>query len=393
MTDAALIIAGLRARWVQSMLSFLLVFAAVTVCVIAILARDHADRNLSGGNKADIVIGAKGSPLQLVLSTLYHIDIPPGNIDGDEMQRWQKHKSVKMAVPLALGDNMAGYRIVGTTQDYLTLYNARVTTGLIWQKPFDAVIGAGVAGNLSLDIGARFTGAHGLGPGGHAHKDDHYTVTGILAPTGTVIDRLILTPIETVQDIHSHGHDHDHAEHDITAILIKTRSPLDNMNLPRQINRESDLMAAVPAMETARLFSLFGVGFQTMTSIGLIVLALALFSIFAGLAGHFETRLRDLALLRALGFSRRRVFALMTGESMAITLTGLLAGFGAGHGFFHLLCTHLPALRDSGATALTFPPEEMAIMAFVILAGFLAGLYPSIKAAWVDPANLLSKEG
>jgi len=306
MKDRALIISSLQSRWLNSTLSILLTAFGVMLAVIILQFGHHIQNRMSAdGRGIDIVVGAKGSPLQLILSTVYHVDIPTGNITYHDAERWMKHPKVKTAIPLALGDNWKGYRIVGTTPDYMTHYNAQLSKGRHWNKPFEAIIGA----DIPLGLGREFSGAHGLSNGGHVHENEHYTVVGRMSKTGSILDRLILTSLDSVLEIHGletvkphntdhketslDGHDnhqhhteeehkdnHDHEGHDdhkdephkdhdhhkeagepeITALLLKTRSPIANINLPRLINRDTALQAANPALEMARLTSMLGLG-------------------------------------------------------------------------------------------------------------------------------------
>ncbi len=177
------------------------------------LVKDQFLRNLAG---IDLVVGAKGSPVQLILSSLFHMDVPTGNISLDEANRLSNHPMVRKAVPISLGDNYQGIRIVGTTPAFGDLYGADLATGSWFEHPFEAVVGSVASKNGGLQIGSPFSGRHGFTEHGHQHDEDIYTVTGILAPTGTIIDFLILTSLDTYWLIHSendHEHHDDHDDH------------------------------------------------------------------------------------------------------------------------------------------------------------------------------------
>ena len=162
----------------------------------------------------DLVVGAKGSPLQLILSSVLHIDAPTGNIPLDEVKKVQQNPLVKQTIPIALGDNYKGFRIVGTNSNYLQLYGCKFETGNLFAKPLDAVIGANVAEKTNLKIGDTFTGVHGFMDEGHSHGEFSYTINGVLKKSGNVSDNLILTPVESVWMVHSHNHEHnEHCEH------------------------------------------------------------------------------------------------------------------------------------------------------------------------------------
>jgi putative ABC transport system permease protein len=423
MNDLTLIGSSLKSRWLNSLLSVFLTAFGVMLALLIIQFGHHIQNRLSAdGQGIDIVVGAKGSPLQLILSSVYHIDIPTGNIPYDEAQKWMKHPQIKTAIPLALGDNWKGYRIVGTTPDYMKHYGAKLARGQVWDEAFEAVAGSSVG----LKIGDEFTGAHGLMEGGHVHEDEHYKITGVMKPTGTVLDRLILTSLNSVLDIHGlesieehehHHHDHEeahedhkddhhahehhdhgHEEHDneesgepeITALLLTTKSPIANINLPRSINRESALQAANPALEMARLTSMLGLGSQSFAALSTILIAIAALSIFAGLAGSLENRMGDLAVLRAVGYSKRRVFKIITCEGMMIVICGLALGLIMGLGGFVAAAHIITPLHASGA-GVSITPDFILVMVAVLLAGLVAALLPAYRASRVDVARQLSR--
>ncbi len=439
MRDFNLIFLSLKSRWLTSTLSIFLTAFGVMLALIIIQFSNHVQNRLSADGKGiDIVVGAKGSPLQLILSSIYHLDIPTGNISYKDAQKWMKHPHVKMATPLALGDNWKGYRIVGTTKDYLNHYHADLANGKIWNKSFEAIAGSATG----LKTGDEFAGAHGLSNGGHAHDNELYKVTGTLTPTGTVLDRLILTSLDSVLEIHgqeavehtphkekktshtNHGHHHDshsttktkkkhdHNEHkskhghhkgephnkreeshkpaEITAILIKTKTPIANINLPRSINRDSALQAATPALEMARLTSMLGLGSQSFTALSTLLIIIASLSIFAGLAGSLENRMVDLAILRAIGYSKVRIFKIITGEGIVITLCGIALGLVMGAIGFSLMSEIIAPLKASGAS-FHFTSDFILVFLAVLLAGLIAAALPAIRASSIDVAQQLSR--
>ena len=263
------------------------------------------DRDAAG---IDLVIGAKGSPLQLILSTVFHIDIPTGNISVADAGQVIAEPVVKRAIPLALGDSYKTFRIVGTNPAYIDLYSASLNTGRLWNAPQEAVVGAEVARITGLRPAAMFAGSHGLTEGGGGHADHPYTVVGVLKPTGSVIDRLIITSVESVWRVHEHAQstvapskDHDHADHEdgkeVTAYLIQYATPLAAASFPRIVNANSGLQAASPAMETARLFNLLGFGVAAMKAFALIMMLCAAMGIFVGLMNALDETQRKQAVL------------------------------------------------------------------------------------------------
>jgi len=426
MKEATLILSSLKSRWLNSLLSVFLTAFGVMLALIVIQFGHHVQNRLGvDGKGIDIVVGAKGSPLQLILSSVYHVDIPTGNIPYDDAEKWMRHPQVKTAIPLALGDNWKGYRIVGTTTAYMRHYDTELSDGKAWSKSFEAVAGSSVG----LSLGTSFVGAHGLTEGGHVHEDEKYTVVGVMKPTGTVLDRLILTSLDSVLELHGHEgvehthdghdhahhhhddegaehHDHDHHHHDhedgeeaeehdhaaepeITALLLTTKSPIANINLPRSINRETALQAASPAFEMARLTSMLGLGSKGFTALSAVLIVIATLSIFSGLAGSLDNRMGDLAVLRAIGYSKGRLFRIIAAEGMAIVVTGLALGLALGVWGFTLMIKIVAPLAASGAaTGLSL---DMALIALAVLAaGLAATLLPALRAARVDAARQLS---
>src|SRR5918995_6948073 len=196
-------LAYIRARALNAALNLVLLALGVGMIVLLLLfSAQLEDRLTRDARGIDLVIGGKGSPLQLVLSSIYHVDFPTGNIPLAEAGRWAGHPLVAEAIPLALGDSLAGFRIVGTEHAYAAHYGAEPAAGRLWQEPFEATLGALVAANTGLGVGERFVGSHGLAPGGPAHGEHSYTVVGVLEPTASVLDRLGLTPIESVWLVH-----------------------------------------------------------------------------------------------------------------------------------------------------------------------------------------------
>lgn len=191
----------------NTVLSIILLTASVAIITLLILLQkqfeENFDNNIDG---IDLVLGAQGSPLQLILSAVYQVDAPTGNIDYAEAKKWMDNPFVATAIPLAFGDNYQGYRIVGTTPDYLTKYGAAVKQGRVFAKNFDVVVGSTIAQKLNIKVGDKFFGSHGDAAEGDVHDEHAYVVSGIASPTGKVVDNLILCNIPSVWAMHDHEH-------------------------------------------------------------------------------------------------------------------------------------------------------------------------------------------
>lgn len=408
--------------------ALLLAIAVATLVMLLQFAQQAGERFERDARGIDLVVGAKGSPLQLVLSSVYHIDVPTGNIPLAELARLRTDPGVARVVPLALGDNFEGFRIVGSDQQLLALYDARIASGRSFAKPSEVVLGAEVARRTGATLGQKFIGSHGLDTGeedGQGHDHAPFETVGILAPSGTVLDRLILTSIESVWDVHgiAHDHDADHAEHhedgehedhadetheahdhddapkasvpgmepEITALLVRYRNASAALRLPTQINRQSALQAAAPAVEAARLLGLFGSIIEGARLFGWLLAFSAGLSLFVALWSATRAREGDLALLRVMGARPAMVFGTILFEGLMIAAIGALGGIAAAHALIALAAASFPTLGELGLSALRFLPGEGAILLAALAIGLLAALIPAIRIFRVDLATTLAR--
>jgi putative ABC transport system permease protein len=399
MSTARLLWAYLSARPLTTLLTVLLVALGVATTTIVTLVTNQAeDRLARDAAGIDLVVGAKGSPLQLVLAGVYHLDVPPGNVPFAALAELRANRLVAGAIPLSLGDSFRGFRIVGTEPALLELYGARLALGERFAAPMQAVIGARVAAETGLAPGARFVGSHGLAPGGPEHGDDPFTVVGVLAPTGGVLDRLVLTPLESVWLAHEGEPADDderrilEAEREITLALVRYASPLAAATLPRAINASGRLQAASPAFESARLFRLAGVGLDGLRAFGVLLLGTAALSVFVALFQALSDRRRELALMRLLGASPARLFGLLLGEGLALTAIGVVVGMAVGHGAVEAAGRLLAGHGEWTLTGADFDTIELAYAAGAMVLGGLAAAVPAWLAARTPLAGALADE-
>lgn len=410
----SLALAYLRDRPLTTALNLLLLGIAVAMLVLLVQVSTQAGARFERDARGiDLVIGAKGSPLQLILSSVFHVDQPTGNIPLDSRERLERDPAVARVVPLALGDNFRGYRIVGTDAGFAALYGLSLADGRTFAAPMEAVIGAEVARATGARIGQKFTGSHGLdAPEGQDQGHDHtpFVTVGILSPTGGVADRLILTPVESVWQAHGiavhhdeageehgHGHEQGHetgpevAEPELTALLVTYRSAAAALRVPAMINRQSALQAAVPATETARLLDLVGASLDGLTVFGWLLAATGGLSIFVALVGMVRSRAGDLALLRVMGATRTQVFGTVMIEGVMTAAAGAILGWAAAHGMIMAGAYAYPVLAEMGLTPWQPLPAELAILAGVVGIGALAALVPAISVYRLDPARVLAR--
>ncbi len=379
MNLATVSLAYLRARPLATALNLLLLALGVATITVLLLATAQLEERMGRDARGvDLVVGAKGSPMQLVLSAVYHLDAPTGNIPLDDAQALARSPAVRQAIPLALGDSYRGHRVVGTNHDYPAHYGAQLAAGRLWQAPMEAVLGAEVAAGAKLAVGQTFTSAHGLGEGGDLHEQEPFTVVGVLAPSGSVLDRLVLTSVESVWEIHEHAGASEKKE--ITALLVRYASPLAAATMPRQVNASSALQAASPAYESARLFRMIGAGAEVLRAFGVVLVLAAGLSVFIALLNALEERRYDLAVMRMLGAGRGRLMGLMLLEGAALSLAGGVAGVALGHLLAELLGHALGEARQVAVTGWTWLPQELYVLALSAGVGIAAALFPAWRA-------------
>jgi putative ABC transport system permease protein len=349
-------------------------------------------RDLAG---IDLVVGAKGSPMQIMLSGVFHLDAPTGNIPLATWELLQRHPLVAQAVPLSLGDAFRGFRIVGTTGAYMDLYGARLAQGRLWSQPMQVVLGAEVARAAGLGIGDRFAGSHGLAEGGGAHGEHLFEVVGVLAPAGGVLDRLVLTDLASVWQVHEAHHadeahdDHEPDRRETTLILVRYRSPLAAAMLPRWVNAQEGLQSAAPALETARLMRLVGAGTEVLRGFGIVLLLAAGLSVWVALLHAVRARQADLAMLRMLGAPARRVAALIALEALWLAALAALLGLAAGHGLVALLERLLAERQSLRLGALGWSEAEWLVPLLAGGLALLAAAWPAWRAYRLDVTTLL----
>ena len=389
----------LWARPLASALNLLLLSLGLAAITLVLLVRTQLDRaferDLAG---IDAVIGAKGSPLQLILAGVFHIDVPPGNIPLREAQALARDARVAQLIPLSLGDSYRGYRIVGTTHDYPAHYGAQLAQGRWWAQPLEAVLGAQVARAAGLQTGAQFAGAHGLGEGGSAHEGQPYTVSGVLAPCACVLDRLVLTATESVWLLHEHEQADDaesrrvlEEEREITLALVRYRSPLAAVTFPRYVNEATGLQAAAPALEITRLLRMVGVGTDVLRGFAAVLLLSAGLSVFIALWGALRERRADLALLRLLGAPPRRLAGLLLCEALWLAGLATVLGLAAGHGLTALLGWMLENDRSLPLSGAVWLAQELWVPALALTVATLAAVLPVWAAYRSEAAPLLNE--
>jgi len=334
--------------------------------------------------------------MQIMLSGVFHLDVPTGNIPLATVDTLRQQPLVAAVWPLSLGDSVKGWRIVGSEPAYLDLYGARLAEGRAWARPLEAVLGAEAARATGLRVGDRFAGSHGLGDGGHAHDSHPYVVVGVLARSGSVLDRLVLTDLASVWQVHEDMHAMDEADRaamaedrEVTLALVRYRSPLGAAMLPRWVNAQDGLQAAAPALESARLLRMVGAGREVLQGFGGLLLLSSLLSLFITQLGLVRERQGDLALLRMMGAPPWRLAALVAVQAVLVVTASLALGLALAHGALALL-----ALWLAGQQALPLDPAywsrtELWFWPLGVALALLAAAGPAWRAVRTDVTQLL----
>ena len=335
----------------------------------------------------DAVLGARGSKLQLVLNAIFHLEASPGNITAADFEMIRHHPAVKTAIPIALGDNFQGWRIVGTIEQLFADFERAPG------KPYafspggrnfkigteEAVVGAYVARKLGWKVGTTFKPYHGLTFDPKAEHDELYTVVGILEPTGTPVDRVIWIPLEGVQTMSGHN---PLAATDLSAVLVQFRAPAAGLMLDMMINKQGNrLTLAFPiGAIVAELFNKISWVDKVLTLLAWVVAVVASGSVLVSIYNSMSARQRDLAILRALGAHRRTIFGAVIGEAAAIGAVGSLAGLVV----FAVLASFVTSIIQAQTGVVLEPLKWNPVFwwgpaVFIGLCAF-GGLVPALKA-------------
>ena len=361
------------------MLSMLLMILGMTIITVSILVNQITKDTFRKNNpNLDVVVGAKGSPLQLVLSSIHHIDIPTGNISYQDAKKILKHPAIKSGVAISLGDNFQNFRIVGTNKKILKFYNANLRIGSIWEKPMQSIIGYNVANSTQLKVNKFFIGSHGLIDTGDIHAEQPYKVVGILKKTGTILDNLILTSLESVWRLHS-AENKNNSKLEVTALLLKYKNKSSVFSFPRLINRNTNMQAANPNFEISKLFKLTGNAHKIINYLSILIISLSFIGILFTLLNNINDRKYDLAVLRTLGFTKNKIFSLILIEGMTISFLGSLIGLVIGS-IIYASVEYLSMIgRNMISIDYNFFEDLLLIWIVVIITSFITCLIPCIK--------------
>ncbi len=350
----------------------------------------------------DAVFGARSSKLQLVLNAIFHLEASPGNLRPADLKVIASKPSVASVVPIAMGDNYRGFRIVGTTtnlftdHEYATGKKFRCKDGRVFDDGLrEALVGSFAARKLGFVVGTEFRPYHGLNYAtdgkGNVQHEDTYVVVGVLEPSNTPADRVVWIPLAGLQNMT--GHDPNTAS-DVSAALVKLRDPAAGLRLDMEINKQGNQYTFAWPIGTvmAQLFDKIGWFDRVLAMVAWLVAVVAAASVLASIYNSMSARKRDLAILRALGARRRVVFASIVLEAAATSALGALVGVALHFGL--LAGAALVVRTQTGVVLDPWQPDWVWLWAPAALIGLgaLAGIAPAWKAYQVDVAASLAPE-
>jgi putative ABC transport system permease protein len=396
---------NIRHKPLNTLLSIVLLAFGIGIISMMLLLKtqlsEKFDRNIKD---IDFVLAAKGSPLQSILANIYHVDVPTGNIKVSEARRIIKNPMVAEAIPLAYGDNYEKFRIVGTNEKYPNHYGCVVGQGKLFSAPFEVTLGSAVASETGLSLGSTFTSMHGYDNSADdtdAHHHQLFTVVGIFEKSNSVIDNLILTPVETTWLVHEHPEEniaadssssdslHTEPEREMTAYLIKKRNKGAFGMLSKQ-TEDTTMQLANVAVENSRLMNNFGIGLSTISAIAIVIMVISFISIFISLYTSMRERRYELALMRTMGGTRGTLFTLIIQEGLLLVFLGYCVGLLLSRVGLLVLSHFMKESFHFGLDNLNINPQELALLGITLSVGLLASVLPARQALKIDISKTLS---
>lgn len=392
----------------RSTVGLTVVVVALSVALLLAVERLRNDARASFANTisaTDLVIGARSGPVQLLLYSVFHIGNATNNMSWKAYQDMAAHRAIDWIVPISLGDSHRGFRVVGTDASFfrnVRTGDRRAMTfraGQPFAKLFDAVIGAEVAERLRYAVGDKVVLSHGAGEVSlQEHGDKPFTVVGVLARTGTPIDRSVLVGLEAIEAIHVDWQGgapipgltippedlrkFDLTPKAITAAFVGLKSRAAVFQVQRAVNSYAGepLLAILPGATLQELWSIVAVAEQALLAVSALVVLVGLAGLSAVIVASLGERRRELAILRALGASPWQIFALLATESLLLTFAGILASLAL---FYGVGVMAQPWLEAQYGLAVSLAPpaaREWGLLALVMAAGLLASVVPGLRA-------------
>ncbi|WP_052880342.1 ABC transporter permease [Vibrio coralliirubri] len=380
---------------------------AVSVILLLGVERVRTEAKSSFANTisgTDLIVGGRSGQVNLLLYSVFRIGNATNNIDWKSYEEFSQHNAVKWAIPISLGDSHKGFRVMGTNHSYFENYRYGSKQPLTFQQGkefnqlFDVVIGADVAKKLDYKIGDQIILAHGISDVAFSRHDNlPFKIVGILAPTGTPVDKTVHVSLEAIEAIHvgwesgaNLGHTpdaetlktFDFQPKQITAMMLGLNSKIQTFALQREINnyRQEPLSAIMPGIALHELWGMMAVAEQALLIVSGFVVVAGLLGMLSSLLTSLQERRREMAILRAMGARPRHVFGLLISEASALTFLGITLGVAV---LFALIAVVAPIVQQSyginiSISAIT--PHEWKLLMLVQVAGIIIGFIPAFRA-------------
>jgi putative ABC transport system permease protein len=387
----------------------LLTILTVAISVILLMgverirtqAKSSFANTISG---TDLIVGGRSGQVNLLLYSVFRIGNATNNIDWKSFEEFSNHRAVKWAIPISLGDSHRGFRVMGTNHSYFEHYqygqkqHLALSKGEEFDNLFEAVIGSEVAKKLGYDIGTEIVIAHGISDVGFSrHENTPFKVVGILAPTGTPVDKTVHVSLEAIEAIHvgwesgaNLGNnptkeqllEMDFHPKQITAMMIGLKSKIQTFALQRQINtyKQEPLSAILPGIALHELWGMMSVAEQALLIVSVFVVVAGLMGMLSSLLTSLQERRREMAILRAMGARPRHVFVLLISEATVLTTIGIICGVG---GMYAMLAVAAPIITSNYGINIALSgisSHEWMLLGFVQLAGIIIGFFPALRA-------------
>ncbi|WP_187992528.1 ABC transporter permease [Vibrio harveyi] len=364
-------------------------------------AKDSFANTISG---TDLIVGGRSGQVNLLLYSVFRIGNATNNIDWKSYQEFANHRAVDWAIPISLGDSHKGFRVMGTNHSYFEHYKygskqpLTFSEGREFNGLFETVLGSDVAKQLGYKIGSEIIIAHGISDVGFSRHDNlPFKVVGILAPTGTPVDKTVHVSLEAIEAIHVGWESgarlgptpnaaelkaRDFQPKQITAMLVGLKSRIQTFALQRQINTypKEPLSAIMPGVALHELWGMMSVAEQALMAVSGFVVVAGLLGMLSSLLTSLQERRREMAILRAMGARPKHVFSLLISEASLLTFAGIITGVA---GLYSILALLQPIIQQSYGIHLTLTalsPYEWMLLGFVQCAGIVIGFIPAFRA-------------
>ncbi|GFR38749.1 ABC transporter permease [Insulibacter thermoxylanivorax] len=390
---------NLSNRKLQTLLTVLVIALGIAMSLSVMIVSSGIKQGIAEASKPyGMLVGSKGSANQLVFNTIYLMDTPLANLPLAYVEELQQDERVQLAVPFGLGDHYRGYRIVGTTEQFFELRTApseepyfQIAEGRIFQQPFEAVVGRKAARATGLGIGDTFLSGHGVIQGieeDHSHAEHPYTVVGIMEELSAPADMGIYVPIESYWISHGQLGPNDAEEPGVTSLLVQPDSYMHLMQLYSEINNGQIAQAVFPGQVLAKVFDMMGSGEQVWAYVSYVVMGMAVLTILLFLYNATLEKRRHIAIMRAIGAGRRRIFSLVILESAWVVALGSLLGIVLTYGLSYAASVMI-SRNSTLSVILSFSRDYAGVIGVVWAAGLIAALMPAVIAYRTEIAKHL----